>query len=856
MRQKKRGFKKHKGLSIVLLSIIIFFNNNYMVFSDEDLSHAKVLFISSYNVNLNSIPEQINGLKEVFDSEDIVMDIEYMDAKRLYSHEDTLSFYDYLSYKLKQLEPYDIIVVGDDNALQFALDYGEELFPNTDIIFLGINDFLRANLAVARGNFTGVVEKAPLAENIELGLTFNPEASKVIGIVDNTLTGIGDKKNLFDLLALFPDLTFEVINSSEYTWGDMAYKLNSIEDDAIVLYQSMFEDKNGINLSIEESSKFLHINTKVPIYRSSIGGVGEGVLGGKMISYVESGRIAAEMVVDILRGVSIENIEMIDEIPNQYVFDYILIDEYNIDKDLIPEGAIFVNKEISFYEEYKEYVLSTIIIFTLLSALSISLIIDNIKIRKTEKELLESNEEIAATYEELMAQEEELRAQYNTIEEHLERIKVLNEKNDRMARYDYLTNLPNRNEFVNIIEKEIKRNSSFALLLLDIDHFKNINDSIGHIYGDEILKEVANRFKGIMDEKKFISRFGGDEFLILIIEENEEEIKKHIDEIIQVFDKAFYHGIRENHLTCSVGVTLYPNDGKDINQLLINADTAMYQVKQSGRNHCLFYNDDMKKDLVDRIEIEYILRNAIKADGFKLVYQPVVDVSNGNVSGFEALLRLKNYNISPGYFIEIAEESNLIFEITRWVTKEVIKELAEWKNKRFEQKEVSINVSANQVRDLEYVKFLEDCLVEYQVAPDLLGIEITETILLENTERTMKYLKSLRDVGVKLILDDFGTGYSSINYLSYLSVERVKLDKSLCDRFLEYDNTQVIESIISLVHGLGMEITAEGIEQSEQYYKLRKAGCDYIQGYLFSKPLDVKEIDEIYDINMLTKLNP
>lgn len=854
MGQKMRCFRKYRIVSLVLIIFVVLSST---AFAKKDISEARVLFISSYSEAFNSVPEQISGLKEVFDGNKITMDIEYMDAKRFDQPEDIELFYSLLAYKMNKLKPYDIIVVGDDNALQFALDYQEELFANIPIVFLGINDFNRANLAVERGNITGVIEKTPLAENIELALMLNPKATKVVGIVDNTLTGLGDKQQFFNLIPLFPDLTFETLNSSEYTLGDVAYKLSTLEEDTILLYQSMFEDKNNVHLTIEEASAFIHKYAKVPVYRASIGGVGDGVLGGKMVSYAESGRIAARMVVDILNGVPIESIDMIDESPNQYIFDYNIMKEYKISENLIPEDATILNRKISFFEENREYVLGGAILLLLSLTISVIVSIDNVKIRKAEKELLLSNEELAGTYEELTAQEEELRAQYNTIQEHLENIQELNKKTDILARYDYLTNLPNRNEFTSVIRNEIDKQRSFALILLDIDNFKKINDSLGHVYGDEILKEVADRFRGIMDEKIFISRFGGDEFLILITrEDREEQIEIYIKKIMKLFEKSFAQGIRENYLSCSMGITLYPKDDSDINQLLINADTAMYKVKQSGRNNYLFYDDEMKKDLKKRMEIESILRDALKNDGFKLVYQPKVEVKTGKISGFEALLRLKNHNISPSYFIEIAEESDLILDISRWVTREVIEELSRWMEKGFDLKPISINFSARQIRDLSYIEFLQEVLDKNQIDADLIEIEITENILLENTDNTMDYLNELRKIGTKIVLDDFGTGYSSINYLTYLSVERVKLDKSLCDRFLEFDNTKVIGSIISLVHGLGMEITAEGIEEVKQYYRLRETGCDFIQGYLFSKPLEVNEIDEIYNMNMLVKLNP
>lgn len=853
MGQKLKAYRKSKVFILLLVIMTTFFCTAFLQKSDLK---ARVLFISSYSESFDTVPEQIRGIKEVFQENNISVDFEYMDAKRFDLTEDTEWFYSYLSHKLARLNPYDAILVGDDHALQFILDYQEELFADLPVVFLGVGDYSRVELAKKRGNITGVIEKIPLQETIEIAKELNPNARKVLAIVDNSLTAIGDTRQFYTLENQFPDLVFEDINCSEYFLIDIGNKLEAVEDDTILLYLSMFTDKTGIQLTITESTAFIARHTKIPVYRASVGGVGDGIFGGKLISYYEMARMASYMIVDIVNGKAVEEIEIIEDSFSQFYFDYNLLETFDIDEDLLPEDTILINKELTFYEQYKNYVIGALIIVFVLFLFIVVLIIDNIRVRRAERKLLLTNEELSSTYEELTAQEEELRAQYNTIQENLENIQELNKKKDKIAKTDYLTGLPNRKEFTRIVEEEIDSKRPFALIFLDIDNFKHVNDSIGHMYADEILVELANRFRVIMDEKMLISRFSGDEFFVMIFGENHvDTIDNYAKKIMSVFDKSFMKGMRENYLSSSAGITLFPRDGSNINQLLINADTAMYQVKETGKSNYLFYNDNMKKELRRRIDTEAILRDAIKNDGFKLLYQPKVDVKTGFISGFEALLRLKDHNIAPGYFIKIAEESNLIINISRWVTEEAIKEISRWKQKGFEAKPVSVNFSVKQIRDLEFIPFLAACLEENDVEADLIEIEITENILLENTEVTIIYLNKLREIGVKIVLDDFGKGYSSINYLTFLSVETVKLDKSLCDRFLELNNAQVIGSIISLAHGLGMEITAEGIEESEHYFRLREEGCDYIQGYLFSRPLDVEEIDKIYNINMLIKLS-
>lgn len=230
-----------------------------------------------------------------------------------------------------------------------------------------------------------------------------------------------------------------------------------------------------------------------------------------------------------------------------------------------------------------------------------------------------------------------------------------------------------------------------------------------------------------------------------------------------------------------------------------------------------------------------------------MLYQPQVKVQTGEVVGFEALLRFRDYNIAPYLFIPVAEETGLITEIGKWVTKEAINQIIKWKEKGYEVKPIAINFSARQLNDDKYLKFLEETIKEGNVEPKYLEIEITESILLERTEETIEFLKRLKNMGVKIALDDFGTGYSSLSYLTYMPVDKIKLDKSLNDKFLEIENIKVMDSLISLAHSLNLEVTAEGIEEVEQYKRLKIGECDYIQGYLFSKPLKVEDAEKVYN---------
>jgi diguanylate cyclase (GGDEF)-like protein/PAS domain S-box-containing protein len=434
-------------------------------------------------------------------------------------------------------------------------------------------------------------------------------------------------------------------------------------------------------------------------------------------------------------------------------------------------------------------------------------------------------------------------------------IKEQEEYIEHIAYHDSLTNLPNRRKFIKTLEEEISENKFGAVILLDLDNFKGINDTLGHTYGDKVLKKVAEKLEDIVDEKLFVSRFGGDEFFILIQGEKDiAKIENYAKQITNVFRKKLIIESEEIYLSCSMGLTLYPFDSNEVSQLIMNADMAMYKVKNAGKNNYMFFNEEMTEKLQEQIKVERVLREAIKKDELKLVYQPQVCTFEGKIVGFEALLRLKNHYISPAQFIPVAEETGMIIEIGRWVTKEAIKQIVIWRNMGLDIKPIAINFSAKQLNDLNYVEFLENALKEMNVEAKYIDIEITESIFLEKKEETIEFLKQLKTLGVKIALDDFGTGYSSLSYLTFLPVDKIKLDKSLNDKFLELENIKVMESLISLAHSLNLEVVAEGIEDVAQYKRLKVAGCNYIQGYLFSKPLDAKDAEKIYNDNFLDKI--
>lgn len=939
-------------------------------------SEKTVLFISSYSESFVSVPDQVAGIRSVFDEQKINLEIEYMDTKRLDTPENKQVFYQSLKFKLAQLPRYDAVIVGDDNALQFALDHQAELFPQMPIVFLGVNDENRARQAAADPYITGIIERISIKETLEIARVFNPQATKVVGIADETLTGQGNRQQFESFRQDFPELTFITLNTPDYIFAELGAELEKLGDETILLFLDMNPDKHGEYMDFEKAAAFLYQHTQIPVYRASVGGVGAGLLGGKMVDYRALGKTAAQLVSDILAGTPVETMAMIETTPYYYIFDYTLIQHYQIPDQLVPADAVLVNKTEYPLDKYRNLILAAAIILIALTLVTLVLIYDNLKRRSIQKALEFSNNELKITYNELEAVEGALRRQYDMMEEHDREVGELNQKFElaiegtnsavwevdlisktidfagdcsriinktisnhsnvhdwmdivleashrdhlvtevrnyltgktaqinvqvltagsdphqkwllirgkgikseagsfcklhgilldntkfkvqeeqirHLARHDFLTQLPNRMSFLVQLEKELQAGHTGAVLLLDIDNFKSINDTLGHLCGDELLKLIAGRLLSISDENMMVGRLGGDEFLILITNKScQADIEAYADKILTAFDESFRLNSREVFVSISMGISCYPYDSNVIDQLIMNADTAMYEVKYRGKNHYMYYHHELKKEMNRKIEIEALLRTALKSDGFKLVYQPQVDLRSGRISGFEALLRLKENRYGPDQFIPVAEETGLISEIGRWVAREAVAQIVHWRNQGLAEKPVAINFSNRQLRDKDYVSHITALLQQHHVEPRFIEIEITESILMENNFQTDQFLKELKDAGLPVALDDFGTGYSSLNCLTYLPVNKIKLDKSISDQFLQGNRIKVIESLILLAHSLNLKIMAEGIEEWDKVAVLKNSDCDGIQGYVFSKPLDAAEIAAIYNHNLLIK---
>lgn len=447
--------------------------------------------------------------------------------------------------------------------------------------------------------------------------------------------------------------------------------------------------------------------------------------------------------------------------------------------------------------------------------------------------------------------------------------KIAEEKLNYLAYYDKLTDLPNRRLFIDRLQqtmKEATRNEQLvAVLFIDIDHFKKINDSMGHEAGDILLKEAAQRLASCIRLSDTLARLGGDEFtLVLSSLQHANDAISVAENILQCFSTPFNIKSVELFISVSIGITLYPLDDNSADDLLRNADTAMYHAKQNGRNNFQFYSTEMTAQVEKRLKLEGELRDALLKNEFVLFYQPKIDAENNTVVGMEALIRWQHPHlnlIAPDYFITVAEETGLIIPIGKWVLEEACKQTQLLNASGIAPIHVSVNLSARQLEEPGFVEMLAQILKDTQLEPVLLDLEITESMLMSDINSVIQTLNEISVLGVSISVDDFGTGYSSLAYLKQFPISTLKIDRSFIrDTPEDKDDMSITIAIINMASALGLKTVAEGVETKEQLDFLKQYKCNFIQGFYFSKPIAFNEILKLFQMeegkNKLVRINP
>lgn len=431
-------------------------------------------------------------------------------------------------------------------------------------------------------------------------------------------------------------------------------------------------------------------------------------------------------------------------------------------------------------------------------------------------------------------------------------------KIEYQATHDDLTGLPNRIALKDKLQRAIthaeRRGHQLAVVYIDLDHFKDVNDSMGHIAGDQLLINMASRLLRCVTEFDIVARPGGDEFVLILSDAGPlHDVKDALERILQAVSKPYEIQQREFIVTCSLGVSLYPNDGQDGDTLLKHADAAMYEAKKMGKNNYQYFTQSINTKLLTRLELEYKLRQALKLEEFILYFQPKFSANNQTLTGMEALIRWQTPQglISPSQFIPICEKSVLIEHIGQWVMQNACEHSVLISKQYGIDIPVSVNVSATQFYHQNFITSVQSILTKTGLAAHLLEIEITESVLVDQTKTFIQILNSLKAIGVKLAIDDFGTGYSNIGYLKNFPIDHLKIDQSFVHGLAHDESNQaILKAIVELGHTLGLRVIAEGVETDAERAFLTAIGCDEMQGYLFSRPLPFAEFQMFLTQNM------
>ena len=428
------------------------------------------------------------------------------------------------------------------------------------------------------------------------------------------------------------------------------------------------------------------------------------------------------------------------------------------------------------------------------------------------------------------------------------------EKLNYLAYYDILTGLANRNLLNDRLKQALAHANRIdrivAAAFVDLDHFKLINDGVGHGAGDQLLKEVGARLLACAREGDTVARLGGDEFALVLLDlPNAESVSPAVQRALDAVSHPIHVTDQEFNVTCSIGVALYPQDGKNAGMLLSNAEAAMYRAKELGRGNVQFFAREMNAKISERLLLEGNLRRAIERGELSLHYQPRIDLRTGRITGAEALLRWQSGKaglVPPDKFIPIAEESGLIVPIGEWVIRQVCAQNKAWQGRGLPPICVSVNISARQFRQKNLPQLIATALGETRLDPRCLELELTESMMMHNVELAVGTLRELKAMGLELSIDDFGTGYSSLSYLKRFSVGRLKIDQSFVrDIASDPDDAAITQAVISLGHSLGLKVTAEGVETEEQLAFLKGSGCDDAQGYYLGKPVPPSEFESL-----------
>lgn len=774
-------------------------------------ARPQMLFIGSYSATYYPTDAVKRGIGDALRPKGMRFDSEYMDTRKYDVNISTDLFYKSLKYKLENREPYKAVILGGDNALKFALEHQNELFKNVPLVFFDVHDIDLAIEANKTPFVTGEFEKYSVSDTIDFAISLYPKATSITAIHDGTIMGKGDMMQFLALQKYYPNFSLKTLNVSEISSEQFAQRLHALGESDILIFLTTSKNSKGIFYSADYISDFIKKNVSIPVFSTFEECIKTGFFGGAVFDFYNAGKNAAQSALDVISGEKVASNPVDFSASTCLYLNYDEIKRFRIDLKKIPnKNVVIFNQPDSYWEKNKKSLYPVIMILV-----SFTIII------------------FLTGY------------QYKSKKSYAYELQKSRRKLLYSSRHDFLTGLANRHYAHEVLEELQKSKKEFSLFLIDVDNFKSINDFFSHSCGDSVLREVARRLEKIAENRDyFVSRYGGDEFFVIYKKGILTAEDTEIVEFKKALDGEFITDSKRIIIRTSIGVATSANVYSEDDDIISFADFALYTAKKNGRNMTAFFDAKMSDEIKKQKKLAEIVENACQNEAFVVLYQPQMSAKTKQIQGYEALVRLKDSYISPADFIPVAEKNGFIGKIGRIVTKKVVQQIVKWREEKLPLYTVSINYSSGQMGDVEYVQYLHNLLQENEINPQLIKIEITESLCMKNTRQAMHLFESFSQIGVKLALDDFGTGFSSLSYLTYLPVDTVKIDKTMTDTYLVDGKDDFIENIISLVHSLGMKLTAEGVEQQWQYDKLKEFQCDSIQGYFFSRPISGEVVCE------------
>lgn len=779
-----------------------------MLLTPKSVAAEHVLILNSYHPQYIWSSEQISGIEDVL-KEEIPLEnihVEYLDSRRFIDDKRYAQYLlDLIDYKYKKRYDISLIMVNEDFALNFALENRDSIFKGIPIVFSGINADFSAMLEQHK-NVTGIYEGIDIKGNIALIRRVQPEVKKIALITDTTHLGQNARQQALKVIAglknekHYHGIEFDIWD--DYSYRELRGRLEKLPDNSAGLMLIVQQDNNGRYFSYQKDLQALSEASSSPLY--GLWGslvLGNGVIGGNMLSPYVHGQNAAYMARKILQGrpaYDIPIIHMADYSPH---FDYQVLQRFDIDMHTLPDGSTVINAPLKNYDRLLKIFTITCAIAVLLLIFSLVMLL-NIKRRKQAESRLHS-----------------------------------------LAYNDELTSLPNKNSFIKYVYKIEKRApEQYIVALVDIAGFRYINEKLGYEAGNLLLQNVAERLSVMLPNYSFLGRFGADEFYIVCDTKCEITKDKLATTVKKIFDQPFLFEYQKIILRINTGILNFPVDAQTASQLINYLEAAKNEAKKRKDVSVVYFDKALPEKWRHRTMVETKILDALAEDKFFMVYQPKVSITKNTVVGAEGLIRMRGDDegsiIYPNDFIEVAEKSYLIQKINLSVIDNVIKDMNCWYAKGIHLVPISINLSSFSLYQSELVEYLEATMAVNPHLKGLFQIELTESVLIDDLNTARNCLQTLNNIGISIAIDDFGTGWSNLSYLKELPIGDLKIDRSLvCDITDNEKSRNILAAIQSLVKNTDTSTVVEGVETPQQLNVLDELGYDIVQGYIYYKPM-------------------